>query len=162
MTSLSGRHRDLVLFLRSRLPNEEDAKDLAQETYLRLLRLNGDHLIRKPEAYLFRIASNLVHEFWLNASSGRPVSTHDPDELPSGMQSTEELADHEQAIDDLKRALAVLPEVQRYVVLMHRRDGKTYEEIAEDLQISRDMVKKHLGKALARCRQYLLLRQRSV
>ena len=161
VTSLYGRHRELLQFLRSRLPGQEDAKDLAQEAYLRLLRLNNDRLIRHPEAYLFRIAANLVYEYWVNAKSGWQESAYEPDQLPSRAQATDELADNEQAMDDLKRALAILPPVQRNVLLLHRRDGKTYEEIAEDLGVSRDMVKKHLSKALARCRQYLVLRKRA-
>lgn len=161
VTFLSGRHRDLVRYLQSRLPTEDDARDLAQEAYLRLLRLDDDRLVRNPEAYLFRIASNLVYEFWLNAKPGRLSSAREPDELPTSVQGPETLAEHEQAMDDLKRVLAVLPPVQRHVLLLHRRDGKTYEEIAGNLQISRDMVKKHLSKALARCRQYLTLRQRN-
>ncbi|MDD9999238.1 MAG: sigma-70 family RNA polymerase sigma factor [Rhodospirillaceae bacterium] len=161
VTSLSGRHRELVQYLRLRLPSEEDAKDLTQEAYLRLLRLKEGHLIRNPEAYLFRIASNLVYEFWLEAKPGWLDSGSDPDQLPSRGQTPDELADHEQAMDDLKRALAVLPPLQRNVILLHRRDGKTYEEIARELGISRDMVKKHLTKALVRCRQYLILRQRT-
>ncbi len=46
----AARGDDLLRYLTSRLPNGEDAKDLAQEAYLRLL--------RHPEPYLFRIAAS--------------------------------------------------------------------------------------------------------
>ena len=49
----AARGDDLLRYLASRLPNGEDAKDLAQETYLRLLRGNRGELVRHPEAYLF-------------------------------------------------------------------------------------------------------------
>ncbi|MCY4427771.1 MAG: sigma-70 family RNA polymerase sigma factor [Halieaceae bacterium] len=157
--TLSGRRRELVRYLRSRLPSEDDAGDLAQEAYLRLLRLKDDHLILNPEAYLFRIASNLVHEYWLRAKSDAAETGYELDELTGNMQTPEILAGQRQVLDELERAIALLPQVQQSVILLHRRDGKTYEEIAGDLQISRDMVKKHLGKALARCRAYLALRK---
>ena len=157
--SLSGRHLELVRFLNLRLPNQDDARDLAQEAYLRLLRLKGDHYIRHPEAYLFRIASNLVHEYWLAARSDSIDATCEPDDLPSTLQSPEMLASQQETLGELKRAIQFLPPIQQAVIVLHRRDGKTYVEIATELGISRDMVKKHLSKALARCRQYLELRK---
>lgn len=157
--SLAGRHLELVRFLSSRLPNQDDARDLAQEAYLRLLRLNDDHYIRHPEAYLFRIASNLVHEFWLAARSESIDATCEPDDFPSNLQSPEALAGQQEVLGELKRAIQFLPPIQQSVIVLHRRDGKTYDEIANELAISRDMVKKHLSKALARCRHYLELRK---
>ncbi len=157
--SLSGRHLELVRFLRMRLPNQDDARDLAQEAYLRLLRLSDNHYIRHPEAYLFRIAANLVHEYWLAARSDSIDAASEPDDTASNTLSPEVLAGQQQALDHLKRAIQFLPQIQQAVIVLHRRDGKTYKEIAVELGISRDMVKKHLSKALARCRQYLKLRK---
>lgn len=158
-SGLAGRHHELVRFLRTRLPNDEDARDLAQEAYLRLLRLSDDHVIRHPEAYLFRIASNLIHEYWLTSRIGLTEAAADPDELPSQDEGPDELANRQEALSALKRAIGFLPAVQQTVVLMHRCDGKTYNEIARELDISRDMVKKHLAKGLARCQKYLVLRR---
>ena len=157
--SLTGRHRELVRYLRVRLPSDDDAQDLAQEAYLRLLRLSDDHMIRHPEAYLFRIASNLIHEFWLSSRVGSVETLAEPDDLPSQVEQPEVLASQEQALSALGQAIKLLSPIQRSVVILHRRDGKTYEEIATELNISRDMVKKHLGKALARCREYMILRK---
>lgn len=157
--TLSGRHRELVNYLRSRLPCNADAQDIAQEAYLRLLRLSDDRLIQHPEAYLFRIASNLVHEFWLSSRTVTGDGATDPDELAADERRPEDIANQKQALDALGRAIELLPPIQQTTILLHRRDGKTYDEIAAELGISRDMVKKHLSKALARCRQYMELRQ---
>jgi RNA polymerase sigma-70 factor (ECF subfamily) len=47
---LFADHRDrLQQYLRSRLANEDDAAELAQEAYLRLLRVKRADLIRHPE-----------------------------------------------------------------------------------------------------------------
>ena len=43
----AARGDDLLRYLTSRLPNGEDARDLAQETYLRLLRRNRDELVHR-------------------------------------------------------------------------------------------------------------------
>jgi RNA polymerase sigma-70 factor (ECF subfamily) len=57
-----------------------------------------------------------------------------------------------QALDRTLESLA--PNVHATFVL-HRRDGMTLEEIAEQLGVSRPMVKKYLAKALLQCREQL-------
>ena len=47
-------------FLAVRLRNADDVPDLAQEVFLRLLRVEWYESIRSPEAYLFTIASHVV------------------------------------------------------------------------------------------------------
>src|SRR5688572_30557273 len=54
-------HRYLV----RQLHNAEDAKDLAQEAYMRFFQLPHAGLVGRPSGYLFRIAMNLVYEFRL-------------------------------------------------------------------------------------------------
>lgn len=154
---LTARQDDLVRYLASRLPIEEDARDLAQEAYLRLLRLDPSNLVRHPEAYLFRIAANLVHEHWLKTKLESTDKQLEPDEVLSPGASPEALAGQRQSLEVLERALQTLPPLQQQVVLLQRRDGLTYTEIAERLGISRDMVKKHLTKGLSGCRRYMRL-----
>lgn len=55
-------------FLAARLANGQDGQELAQEAYLRLIRASDSKLIRDPAAYLYRIADNLLHEWY----SSRP------------------------------------------------------------------------------------------
>lgn len=55
----------LMRYLRRRLRNSADARDIAQETYARLLRMDKVEVIRDPQAYVFRIAANLAYEFEL-------------------------------------------------------------------------------------------------
>src|SRR5688572_12023121 len=55
--------QELQRYLVHRLQNAQDARDLAQEIYLRLLRTGTDEQIRDFRAYLYRIASNVVYEF---------------------------------------------------------------------------------------------------
>lgn len=154
----AARGDDLLRYLSSRLPNGEDAKDLAQEAYLRLLRHRRSELVRHPEAYLFRIAANLLYEHWLKR---RPESDQgyfmiEPDTLESEGLSTENSVSQMQSVDALERVLRVMPPTRRRVLVLHRRDGMTYEEISATLGISVGMVKKHLTKGLARCREQLL------
>ena len=52
----------LLAFFYRRVRTKSDAADLAQEVYLRMLRVADADAIRNPEGYLYTVASNLVKE----------------------------------------------------------------------------------------------------
>src|SRR5690242_7371797 len=56
-------NRNLPRFLGSRVRSPVDIEDLAQETYLRLLRAPDLREVANPEAYLIRVASHVVSEW---------------------------------------------------------------------------------------------------
>ena len=145
-------------YLASRVRNPDDAWDLAQEAFLRLLRLKDAEYIQQPEAYLFRIAINLAYEYRLKRKTS-PIDPYsvveeDSDALATP-HTTEELADLRERMERLEQALRTLAPNVRAALLYHRRDGMTYGEIAERLGVSTSMVKKYLQTALIRCRDYL-------
>jgi RNA polymerase sigma factor (sigma-70 family) len=148
---------DLVRFIARRLRSAADAKDVAQESYVRLLRLERKDLIRDPRPYLYRIASHILYEFELR----RKADT-------AGLQSWSAERRQQQAVDfvdediqttalrkKLESALSGLSPKCRAVVLLHRRDGMTYDEIAAAIGISPSMVKKYLAQGLLHCRERL-------
>src|SRR5882757_10628705 len=55
--------RSLFQFLRRRVRTSVDIEDLAQETYLRLLRARDLGEVRNPQAYLLRVASHVLLEW---------------------------------------------------------------------------------------------------
>jgi DNA-directed RNA polymerase specialized sigma24 family protein len=55
--------RALQAFFYRRIRTKSDAPDLAQEVYVRMLRVSDIHAIRNPERYLYTVASNLVKEY---------------------------------------------------------------------------------------------------
>jgi RNA polymerase sigma-70 factor (ECF subfamily) len=74
VASIAARYGPrLRRFLSVRLRNAADVPDLAQEVFLRLLRVEGYESIRSPEAYLFTIASRVIHQHAVRRSSA-PVS----------------------------------------------------------------------------------------
>lgn len=140
-------------FLRTKLANPADAQDLAQEAYLRLLRAKEPQLIRDPVAYLFCIARNLVGEFYTKLPPAAD-SLDDVEVLDQGM-TVEAMAESKQQIDRLSEVLSHLSPKCRAALVLHRRDGLTVNEIADELGVSVGMVKKYLTQGLARCRARL-------
>jgi RNA polymerase sigma-70 factor (ECF subfamily) len=143
-------------FLMRRLSCAESAKDLAQEAYLRLMRVEDAELIDEPQAYLFRIASNLIYEH--RQRIRKDVVTFDsrlvehaservPDPL-STLEASEKLGMERQLDSILKQ----LPPLYAAILVMKKRDGLSLQEIADELDISVHTVKKYLFRAIARCR----------
>jgi len=147
--------RDLKRYLAQRVSSRADAEDLAQEIYLRLLRIERKDLIRSPEALLFRMASNAVYEWRLLARNRLPHSDSALDSLES--TQGEPASDLWQA--ELARALSTaleqLSPMCRATVVLHRREHLTCSEVGLRLGISVAMVKKYLSQGLAFCRQHL-------
>src|SRR5882724_9524755 len=87
--SLVGRlfadHRAaLQSFFLRRIRGKADAADLAQEVYVRMLRLSDQGAIRNPVHYLYTVANNLVKEHAV--LDRRQASGIDIDEAPAHVQ----------------------------------------------------------------------------
>jgi len=148
----------LQRFLMRRLDHAQNAQDLAQEVYLRLLRVESADLIRQPRAYMYRIAAHVVHEFRLREEREKQCMTIDSEVLAEIAErvvdaSIEEPWRHANAERELARLLRQLPPVERAIILLQKRDGLSYEEVATRLELSVHTVKKYLFRALLRLRQ---------
>jgi RNA polymerase sigma-70 factor (ECF subfamily) len=147
-------YTELHRFLVRRLRSSQQAQDLAQEAYLRLLRVARAELVRQPRAYLYRIAVNLVSEFRLRAQ--REPITYDSSTLEELAETavTELAGEAEQALEaqQIEGFLEQLPPLYRAILLLRKRDGLSYQEIAQQLDISVHTVKKYLARAVAKCR----------
>jgi RNA polymerase sigma-70 factor (ECF subfamily) len=153
---LFARHRSaLQAFFFRRLRAKADAADLAQEVYLRMLRVKDADTIRNPEAYLFAVAGNLLKE---NAVADRRQAASVDVEEADAMQMLAALSDFgapldsRQRVDRLRVVLKQLPPKCRAVVILRYRDELSYQEIAERVEVSTHMVKKYLAQALGHCR----------
>jgi RNA polymerase sigma-70 factor (ECF subfamily) len=145
-------------FLLARVRNAADAMDLVQEVYLRLLRVSDHETIRMPEAYVFALANHVLYQHRL-----RQTHSTAPLESITDLAQAQTAFDNDplvrtemsQRIEELEQVLHGMSPKAEAVLLLHRRDGFTLEEIAGQLGISRPMVKKYLARALLTCRQRL-------
>jgi len=142
---------DLLRFLRSRLGHNDQAQDVAQEVYLRILRMDDVRLIRNPRSFVIHLAAHAAYEWRMLARNRLQHS----DELLQDLTATDadpaEALERNDRIARLSRVLETLSPKCRAVILMHRRDGMTYEEIASHMNLSVAMVKKYLARGLAVC-----------
>lgn len=146
--------RSLHRYLMRRLANAQSAQDLAQEAYLRLVRVSDAVLVQAPQAYLFRIASNLVSERALRER--REIVLFDSPLVETVLHVAEveacEVSERIYAEQLLFSMLGQLPSLHAAILILRKRDGKSCQEIAQELRLSPHTVKSYLARAVAQCR----------
>jgi RNA polymerase sigma factor (sigma-70 family) len=148
----------LQRFLFARVANMADVPDVAQEVYLRMLRIPNIESIRSPEAYLFTVAQHVIQQHTLKRLARSPsielsriLTSHSAAIEADPMLELDAM----QCLEGLQNALEELSPKARATFLLHRRDGLSIDEIGVRLGISRPMVKKYLSRALMHFRQRL-------
>jgi len=146
-------HDSLIRFLRQRLRVKEDAADIAQEAYIRMMQYEGSQKIQSPSSMLFRIAINVANDLG-RSEQARRVSDQlsiDGMELASHEPSADREIAARQDLDILYGTIEQLPPKCRQVFLLSRVERMTYPQIAVHCGISVKMVEKHISHALAIC-----------
>lgn len=143
--------RRLRRLLRGRGWSREDTDDLMQDLHLRLLSsgISGED-IRDPKAFLARIALNLSTNAY--ARNHRNLYVKQPvEELTFADRShgPEELVTADQSLQRLQRTLDGLDEKTRNAYILHRLYGLTYEQIAEQLDMTVRTVENHMVRAMS-------------
>jgi RNA polymerase sigma factor (sigma-70 family) len=154
---LFAQHRRaLQAYFHRRIRTKSDAPDLAQEVYVRMLRVSDTDAIRNPQLYLYTVASNLMKEHAVR--DRRQASCLDIDDASvqqrlGELPSLDSELDASQTAGHLQSVLEQLPVKWRTAVILQYRYGLTYQEIADRLGVSSNMVKKYLAQALGQCRR---------
>lgn len=148
--------------------SRHDAEDLLQELFVRVVRTIGDYCEDgRFEAWLFRIATNLVRDRGRQRSRSRVTGSIDDVEtnttgVRSGFKEASNSQRHadfealsrDEDIDRMQEAVATLPPAEREVVMLRYFGEFSFAEIAE-------LMETPLGTALARAHRGLAkLRER--
>lgn len=143
----------LLVVLGRGLRRREDANDLLQQVFLQLHRHRNDYQSERPfRPWLYTIALNLKRQH-LRYHGRRPES-----ELDASLESTLSTPGEQLRFEDrqsLDRALAVLSEEAREVVLLHWFGGLSMAEIGELLGASVSAIKVRSHRAYHSMRQCL-------
>jgi RNA polymerase sigma-70 factor (ECF subfamily) len=153
---LLEKHRSPVFhFLYRMVQNYPVAEELAQEVFLRVYRSRESYEpTAKFTTWLFRIATHLALNSLRDGKNERLQERLDDDssELPSRQisdrqPSAEQRLVYQVRLDEVRRAVAMLPEKQRAAVLMHKYQEMEYSQIAKVLGCSESAVKSLLFRA---------------
>jgi RNA polymerase sigma-70 factor, ECF subfamily len=141
---------------------EEDARDVAQETFLRAFRaLGGFKGQAKFSSWLYRITLNLCRD-WIRRERRTPIAQApegvDLVELAGeavGTVSIDELVSRKELGRAVAKAMALLPDEQRTAIILKEYHGLTFQEIADLLDCPLSTVKTRLYQGLTVLRRHL-------
>jgi len=155
-TLLLERHQPSVeRFLYAKVRNRALAEELAQEVFLRVYRSRGTYEpTARFKSWLFQIASHLGSNSRRDRRRERlhePLDQRMPDrpvlQIPDNRPSAEQTLLVDVRLEEIRRAVAALPEKQRAAVLMHKFSGMEYSEIARAFECSESAVKSLIFRA---------------
>ena len=137
-------HGSALLRYLARRFGHQGADDLLQETFVQALRKRqrmGETV--SPRAWLFGVARHVG----ISALRRRKVMA----ELPEGFAARDSEAD--ERLDEMRRAIAKLPEEMRETLELRLADDLSYEEIAAVLEIPVGTVRSRLHNAVKKLRE---------
>lgn len=161
---LLRRHRGPVYTFAARmLGDPQRAEDVAQETFLRIVRGAGDWEARaRFTTWMYTIARNLCadaarREKVRRGPGGEAPGAEGPavEEMPGDGPSPERSAESLRLRPVLLRALAALPDDQREVFVLREQAGLPFREIASVAGINENTAKSRMRYALEALRRLL-------
>lgn len=140
--------------LRARLAADE-ACDVVQDAFARLLGSGGLGSLRRPEAFLNRIVANLLIDRARRAATrGEQLRIDEDIELSVAADQVEQI-ELAQMQERYRAAVARLPDRMQQVFILHRVDELGYKEIAVQLGISTRTVEWNMAQAILRMTRML-------
>lgn len=152
-TAIEMHYQELTAFVRRKVRCPTLAADIVQETYVRLASGRMSMAVKNPRALLYRIAGNLaIDHLRLQQTRAKYVTSEPlPEDAPDAQPSAEAALDAKRRLALLIEAVDELPPRCREVFILRKFEDLDHAEIARSLGISRNMVEKHLRKALLHC-----------
>lgn len=142
-------------FFSLRLRCTEDAKDAAQELFLRLwVHEKSGGLREDASGYMNAAAANLAVDIGRRRQA-RAFDRHeswDGQELSLGVDASEDLHWRE-GLEALLASLQQLPETTQQVFLLYHFDNLSHAEIAARLAVSTRTVERHIVRAMKHCKE---------
>lgn len=141
----------LLSALARRTSSREEARDLVQEIFCRIAGLGSDRLqlVERPQAYLGRMATNLLRDRAKRASRRRQESHVPADDVALVGPDQERLLEARDMLQRVEAAVLRLSPRTREIFMAHRVEGFSYAEIAQRTGLSIKGVEKQMSKAIA-------------
>jgi RNA polymerase sigma-70 factor (ECF subfamily) len=155
-TSLFQRYSgELLRFLTVKLGCREQAADIVQDTFLRVRGVADLAMVAQPRAFLYKTALNLSVDLFRRQRirDERMTQLDTIEDLASTSPHQDDIVDAKERVQLLYEAIKDLPPKCRQVFLLYKFEELPHAEIARRLGISKNMVEKHVMKAMAHCRR---------
>ena len=147
----------LFSFVSRILKNEAEADDIVQEVFVKIWESRDkldDHKLLN--SYIFTIAYNNSIDLIRKRISNNKYLEHLKNSSVINFTPTIiSQIEFDELNNQAEKLIAKLPERQKQVFLLHKKEGLTYPEIAGQLGISKNTVENHMAKALKYLREHM-------
>jgi RNA polymerase sigma-70 factor (ECF subfamily) len=146
----------LLRFALQILQNEEEAKDVLQDTFLKLWQKRDElEKVENLEAFAIRMIRNrCLDVIRVRRTVSMEVIKHK--KLADEASSDSELLDNSDSVGLIKRIIAGLPELQRTIIQLRDIEQLEYEEIAEATELNVNAIRVNLSRARKKVRDEIL------
>lgn len=157
-----SERRRLLAFIRSRIPDEYDAEDLAQDVFSELVEA---YRLMKPiahaGAWMMEVARNRITDLFRRGNREISEADADPDRrvldeiLPSPEAGPDTLYARSVLMAEIEAALEELPASQRDVFIAHEIEGRSFAQISAETGIRVNTLLSRKHYAVQRLRRRL-------
>jgi len=141
---------NLFRFLFKQTHGDEDAaKDLVQDAFLKLWQKYEDVTFSKAKSYLFTTGYNKLIDNYRKNSRQELIGEHHTKDFSHSKQYTD-------LKDILNEALELLPEIQKTVIMLRDYEGYSYDEIGEITNLKASQVKVYIYRGRLKLKEYLV------
>jgi RNA polymerase sigma factor (sigma-70 family) len=139
------------------LNNEEEAKDIVQEVFIRVW--NGREQMNEVqnwEAWCMRITRNLSLDRIRSMTRKKTQPIEESFDIRNDALTPHETTESQESMEKIGQLIAGLPEKQRQIIHLRDVEGYSYNEICEIMEIDLNQVKVNLFRARNAVREKLV------
>lgn len=150
-----SHHGALVRFLALRTGSTEDAQEIVQEAYAKVLALDRPGTVSFLVGYLWRVAANLAIDRGRQRTARSRLDDLAARSVSGSVPSTEFVVELRERLVIVERAIRELPPRCRQAFLLRVVDGLRFAQIGRDMGITERMAKVHVARAMEYLQQCL-------
>lgn len=145
--------RDLYRHALKMLQDREGAQDVIQEIFTNLwMNKSSINITTSPKNYLYTSVRNRILDILSKEKSKSKYLSSLDDYIQTGNYITDNLIREKELIAIIDKEICNLPPKMREVFELSRKEYKSYTDIAQELGMAENTVRKHITKALSRLR----------
>jgi len=148
-------HRALLRFLTARTGSQDEAREVAQEAYAKMLALDKPETIGFLVGYMWKTAGRLAAERKRTRATRARLDTVALYNAENQAPSAESLVYTQQRLALLEKAVDELPPKCLEAFILRVIEERSFKEVAKQMNISERWAMEYVARALEHCQGYL-------
>jgi RNA polymerase sigma factor (sigma-70 family) len=144
-------HRSLLRFLTARTGSQDEAREVAQEAYAKMLALDRPQTIGFLAGYLWKLARNIAIDRERQRNTRARLDQDVLSRTDRHAPSAETVVDVRQRLELLEKALDQLPPRCLEAFILRKFEELSFRDVAQRMNCSERMAMMYVARALEYC-----------